>query len=164
MVDLDRFKLINDTYGHLEGDAVLCEAARRMKAAGRCYDSIGRYGGEEFLIVLPGCDQADACAQAERVRESVAASAFADGGAPLRVTCSIGVSCWHGGDADSLTRAADEALYHAKSSGRNRVVAQVAHRIMVMRAGRIVGAVTGAHMNENEIVVLATGVKSGEAA
>jgi diguanylate cyclase (GGDEF)-like protein len=127
MVDLDRFKHINDTYGHLDGDAVLRESARRMKAAGRCYDSIGRYGGEEFLIVLPGCNAADAHAQAERVRESLALAPFAAGSGALDVTCSIGVSCvgvsraTHAG-ADTLIHEADEALYQAKSQGRNRVV------------------------------------------
>jgi two-component system cell cycle response regulator len=134
MVDLDSFKHINDTYGHLDGDDVLREAARRMKAAGRCYDSIGRYGGEEFLIVLPGCDAADACIQAERVRELVAGAPLPAGSAKHHVTCSIGVSSLgvsgrgvsgtlHA-DADSLIREADEALYQAKSQGRNRV----AHR------------------------------------
>jgi diguanylate cyclase (GGDEF)-like protein len=129
MVDLDRFKQINDTYGHLDGDAVLREAARRMKAAGRCYDSIGRYGGEEFLIVLPGCGAADARAQAERVRDSLAGAPFATGTGTLDVTCSIGVSstdvsCAPQADAGTLIREADEALYQAKSQGRNRV----AHR------------------------------------
>jgi diguanylate cyclase (GGDEF)-like protein len=126
MIDLDRFKDINDTYGHLDGDTVLREAARRMKSSGRCYDSIGRYGGEEFLIVLPGCDAVDARAQAERVRESLAEAPVATGRAMLHVTCSIGVSCADTSyapyaDADSLIREADKALYQAKSEGRNRV-------------------------------------------
>ena len=71
MVDLDHFKSINDNYGHFAGDAVLCEAARRMQNAIRQYDSIGRYGGEEFLILLSGCDQETSLSQAERLRKQL---------------------------------------------------------------------------------------------
>jgi len=124
MVDLDRFKNINDTHGHLAGDAVLREIARRMKSAIRRYDAIGRYGGEEFLILLPGCEGEAACVQAERIREAVAASPFPAGADFLPVTCSIGAS-WRGrpsvSDTDSLVREADLALYRAKDRGRNRV-------------------------------------------
>ncbi len=125
MVDLDRFKQINDTHGHMAGDAVLGEAARRMQAAMRQYDAPGRYGGEEFLIVLPGCGARDGYAQAERIRDAFAREPFAAGGEPLAVTCSIGVSSRGAcatGDADRLIREADAALYEAKSLGRNRVV------------------------------------------
>jgi two-component system, cell cycle response regulator len=121
MLDLDRFKNINDAYGHLNGDAVLREAARRLRTAGRRYDSVGRYGGEEFLVVLPGCNLADACSQAERLRETIAGAPFGSDARPLRVTMSVGVSCAHDHDADTLIREADEALYRAKSLGRNRV-------------------------------------------
>ena len=124
LVDLDRFKLINDTHGHLAGDAVLREAARRMKSAVRRYDSIGRYGGEEFLIVLPGCEGEAACVQANRVREALCSSPFDAQGLPLKVTCSIGVSCRGDasvGESDGLVREADVALYLAKDRGRNRV-------------------------------------------
>ena len=126
MVDLDRFKQVNDTHGHMAGDAVLREAARRMKAATRQYDAPGRYGGEEFLIVLPGCNARDAGAQAERIREAFAAAPFPAGAESLVQTCSIGVSSRDvcaPGDADCLIREADEALYVAKNQGRNRVVA-----------------------------------------
>jgi diguanylate cyclase (GGDEF)-like protein len=124
MVDLDHFKQINDAHGHQAGDAVLREASRRMSAATRQYDSPGRYGGEEFLIVLPGCTARAGCAQAERVREAFSLDPFAAGGEPLTVTCSIGVSgrdICTAGDADRLIHEADEALYTAKRSGRNRV-------------------------------------------
>ncbi len=124
LIDLDRFKQINDTYGHQAGDAVLREVARRMKAVVRRYDAIGRYGGEEFLIVLPGCDGDAASAQAERVREAVAASPITAGAGSIAVTSSIGVS-WRGhtcdSDIDGLVREADLALYRAKDAGRNRV-------------------------------------------
>ncbi len=126
MVDLDRFKQVNDTGGHMAGDAVLREAARRMKAVTRHYDSPGRYGGEEFLIVLPGCSAQDARTQAERLREAVAREPFAAAGKLLAVTCSIGVSsrgACGAGDADRLIREADSALYAAKHEGRNRVAA-----------------------------------------
>ena len=124
MADLDRFKLVNDAHGHLAGDAVLREAARRMKSVIRRYDSIGRYGGEEFLIVLPGCDGSAARAQAERFRGALAAEPITAAGQSLRITCSIGVSASTSASAcitDTLVRDADLALYQAKDRGRNRV-------------------------------------------
>jgi two-component system cell cycle response regulator len=121
MADLDRFKSINDTHGHLAGDQVLREAARRMKASMRAYDSIGRYGGEEFLIVLPGCGAADACHQAERLRDAVAGTPFALENLELKVTCSYGLASSEDSLPAALLREADEALYAAKASGRDRV-------------------------------------------
>lgn len=122
MIDLDRFKSVNDTHGHLAGDAVLREAAARMSAVSRRYDGLGRYGGEEFLVVLPGCDRASAVAQAERLRAAIADTPFAVAERALAVTGSIGVA----GDEDccpeELIRKADEALYQAKAQGRNRIV------------------------------------------
>ena len=91
-VDLDHFKGVNDTHGHAAGDAVLRQAAATMRSTLRPYDLIGRYGGEEFVVVLPGCDAAGAQAAAERLRASIAAAAVAVGNATLRVTCSLGVA------------------------------------------------------------------------
>jgi len=122
MADLDRFKLINDTYGHLAGDTVLREGARRLKTTARCYDAVGRYGGEEFLIVLPGCDTTDAAVQAERMRDAMASVPFLTSSHPVPVTLSLGVSCTTQCAPESLIRTADDALYEAKAKGRNRVV------------------------------------------
>ncbi|MBS1858828.1 MAG: diguanylate cyclase [Acidobacteria bacterium] len=122
MVDLDRFKSVNDAHGHLAGDAVLREAARRLQGASRAYDTIGRYGGEEFLVVLPGCGTADALSQAERLRDSIASVPFLFEGSNLRVTASFGLTCTARTPSRDVVRIADEALYEAKASGRNRVV------------------------------------------
>lgn len=122
MVDLDRFKSVNDAHGHLAGDAVLREAARRLQGASRAYDTIGRYGGEEFLVVLPGCGTADALSQAERLRDSIASMPFLFEGSNLRVTASFGLTCTARTPSRDVVRIADEALYEAKASGRNRVV------------------------------------------
>ena len=124
MADLDRFKQINDRHGHLAGDAVLREGARRMKSAIRRYDAIGRYGGEEFLVVLPGCDCQTARTQAERLRTILSAEPPATGSAPITVTCSIGISCRPNPsvhEADDMIREADVALYVAKDKGGDRV-------------------------------------------
>ena len=124
LADLDHFKQINDGHGHMAGDEVLREAAHRMQAGLRRYDSIGRYGGEEFLIVLPGCDAAGAAAQAERMRNAFDSREFRFDGKPIRATCSIGVSWTDLADVaqtELLIRCADEALYLAKHRGRNRV-------------------------------------------
>lgn len=125
MADLDAFKRINDTYGHVAGDAVLKEAARRMSLSVRSYDSIGRYGGEEFLIILPGTDLYSGAAQAERIRAAVASAPYDVGGGDLlHVTCSVGLTSSAAGEmvlSDSLIRQADAALYAAKEQGRNRV-------------------------------------------
>jgi two-component system, cell cycle response regulator len=124
IVDLDHFKNINDTYGHLAGDAVLREAARRMQNSIRQYDSIGRYGGEEFLILFPGCGESEAYAQADRLRKQLAQAEMSVNDTSLRVTASFGVTTALPGEIwteEALIRKADEALYMAKKSGRNRV-------------------------------------------
>jgi diguanylate cyclase (GGDEF)-like protein len=125
MVDLDHFKRINDHLGHQAGDTVLREAARRMASAIRRYDSIGRYGGEEFLVILPGCTSEGALAQAERLRLAVGAEPIDLGRQSVSVTCSLGCACCtdaQSGTSDSLVREADGALYGAKEGGRNRIV------------------------------------------
>ena len=124
-VDLDHFKQVNDTHGHSVGDEVLRQAASTMRLILRPYDLVGRYGGEEFVVVLAGCDTAGARAAAERLRASVAGTAIAVGGLILRVTCSLGIAVGDSGtgwDRDRLLNAADAALYRAKRAGRNRIV------------------------------------------
>jgi two-component system cell cycle response regulator len=125
LADLDRFKSINDTRGHIVGDGVLREAARRMRASSREYDSLGRYGGEEFLLILPGCDGAAAQCQAERMRLEIESSPVELPEGELQVTCSFGVTSVPEGvqaSAQVVLRTADIALYQAKEQGRNRVV------------------------------------------
>ena len=132
LVDLDRFKLINDIHGHQAGDAVLRESAQRMKAALRRYDSVGRYGGEEFLLILPGCRGEMAYGQAERVREAVGAGAVDFAGNQLSISCSIGMAYREAPvpqDAGPLIREADVALYVAKNLGRNQVAAFAAETV-----------------------------------
>ncbi len=122
--DLDHFKSVNDTYGHQTGDAVLRETARQMKASSRNYDSLGRYGGEEFLLILPGCDGNAAECQAQRMRLEVEAHSVSFVGKEISVTCSFGVTSVPGGiraKADEVIKVADEALYAAKQQGRNHV-------------------------------------------
>jgi len=124
MVDLDHFKQVNDTHGHLAGDAVLREAARRMQNSIRQYDSIGRYGGEEFLILLPGCSEEDSYSQADRLRKQLAQIELSVNDTLLRVTASFGVTAALPGESctpEAMIRKADEALYVAKKLGRNRV-------------------------------------------
>ena len=124
MVDLDHFKHINDNHGHLAGDAMLREAARRMQNCVRQYDCIGRYGGEEFLILLPNCGEAESYAQAERLRKQLSQTDVCIEDTSLRITASFGVTAALPGEPwtpEGLVRKADEALYVAKKSGRNRV-------------------------------------------
>ena len=123
MADLDHFKQVNDNYGHLVGDKVLMEVSRRLGTAVRDFDVLGRFGGEEFLIVLKGTPLSTALAVAERVRTHVAAGPISlHGGLKIEATISIGVATRRpDDDADEFIRRADEALYVAKSAGRNCV-------------------------------------------
>jgi diguanylate cyclase (GGDEF)-like protein len=121
--DLDHFKSVNDTHGHLAGDAVLRESAQRIGAAVRSYDSVGRYGGEEFLIILSSCeDDVDMVKQAERIRSQVCAGPVQTTEAEIAITLSLGVaSSSEYQEVEDILRAADAALYRAKRAGRNRV-------------------------------------------
>ena len=126
MFDLDHFKRVNDTYGHPTGDVVLYETAKILQETAREIDMIGRYGGEEFMALLPDTNEEQGRAFAERVRQRVAAHVFRDEATEVRMTVSAGVAAVpHPGveTPGELVRVADAALYQAKRTGRNRVVA-----------------------------------------
>ena len=125
MVDLDHFKKINDEYGHSVGDDALVKTAAALTAALRQHDYVGRYGGEEFLIVLPGLDGDDAKYLAERIREAIANISIYVEGRALKLSASLGLSYYsrtHRMDKEALLKAADAALYEAKNAGRDRLV------------------------------------------
>jgi two-component system, cell cycle response regulator len=137
MADLDHFKDINDTYGHQAGDEVLKETARRMLASFRPYDVVGRYGGEEFLIVVPTSELATAMELADRLRQNISAEpVVASTGFPIPVTLSLGVasSSTERNQPAHLLRLADEALYTAKNAGRNRVESAGASELVGSRS------------------------------
>ena len=122
MIDVDHFKAINDSRGHAAGDTVLRIIASSIAAVVRPYDSVGRCGGEEFLIVAPGCALAETWELAERVRSHVAGCSIMVAGASVQVSLSLGVATGQtGAEMEKLLRAADVALYQAKNAGRNRV-------------------------------------------
>ena len=129
LLDIDYFKPVNDTYGHDVGDAVLKEFATRLQRNIRGVDLACRYGGEEFVVVMPDTDARQANAVAERVRSAMADDAFAAGAAkPLHITVSVGLALNErdGDTPETVTKRADIALYKAKRAGRNRVVATAA--------------------------------------
>lgn len=136
MVDLDHFKSVNDLHGHQVGDAVLREAARRLMACVRPYDGVGRYGGEEFLMVLPGCDHEAIYARAEAFRTAIERPQMCFDNLALALTASFGATLFCPGsplEGSELIRVADEALYEAKRQGRNRVV----YRACIEVSGRV---------------------------
>jgi diguanylate cyclase (GGDEF)-like protein len=125
MLDIDHFKRVNDTHGHLQGDVVLQKVAIHIQKELRSYDIAARYGGEEFVAVLPDTSLKEAFNVADRIRLSVQGMRFAGSLADERITVSLGVAmypspCYE--DIDGLLRAADDALYQAKGQGRNRVI------------------------------------------
>lgn len=125
MLDVDAFKEFNDTYGHPQGDTLLISLARILRSSVRTIDHVGRYGGEEFIIVLPETSRSDAQILAERIRATIAAQLFTVGeGQEVRRTVSIGVAGYpeDAMEADQLIQHADDALYRAKRAGRNCVL------------------------------------------
>ena len=125
MLDIDHFKRINDTYGHPFGDLVIKHVARRLQDATRRYDLIGRFGGEEFIVISPGTTAEEAMLLGERLRTMVSQEPIGDGEKEVAITVSAGFSLARSGDRNSetLLKRADEALYRAKQGGRNRVEA-----------------------------------------
>jgi diguanylate cyclase (GGDEF)-like protein len=124
MLDLDHFKRVNDTFGHDLGDRVLAQVANTIRGVMRSYDVCGRWGGEEFLVIVTDVGSAEELAlTAEKLREAIKANPVVEDGAPMVVTVSIGAYLAQPDeDIDSMIKKADEALYEAKAAGRDRVV------------------------------------------
>jgi diguanylate cyclase (GGDEF)-like protein len=125
LIDVDHFKQVNDVYGHLAGDEVLKQLARRLDSSAQASDVVCRYGGEEFLLLLVGMDLQGALSRADALRQQVEHKGIDWESTVLHVTVSAGVALFptHGTHPDALIQAADLALYRAKSLGRNRVMA-----------------------------------------
>jgi diguanylate cyclase (GGDEF)-like protein len=124
MVDIDRFKKVNDTFGHLEGDKVLCEIASLLKGSVRKKDTVARYGGEEFVLILPGAGLEESAMIAERIRRLVENTPVQIGQGQINLTVSLGISNFpihRPNSKEELIKMADQALYEAKEGGRNRV-------------------------------------------
>ena len=141
MGDLDHFKAVNDTFGHAAGDAVLKEAARRMKSCVRPYDSLGRVGGEEFLCVLPECTTAVGYTVAQRIGAALSQTPIVTPSGPVPVTISLGVAATEQtGEttAEGLVRAADAALYRAKAAGRARAALATPVDFVLRRSGELI--------------------------
>jgi len=130
VVDIDNFKTVNDSFGHNAGDTVLREVARRLAESARVEDVVGRWGGEEFIVILPHCDLDGAVIVSERIRRAVAASPVCSDGLVIPVTVSIGCT---GGVDERLIERADAALYAAKKAGRNRTVMLEAQTPAILR-------------------------------
>lgn len=124
IMDIDHFKHVNDTYGHLQGDIVLQKVALHLQKELRSYDTAARYGGEEFISILPDASLTEAAFVAERIRTSIQALTFREPLSALNLTVSLGVATFgthHCSTVDDFIKLADDALYRAKTSGRNRV-------------------------------------------
>jgi diguanylate cyclase (GGDEF)-like protein len=123
LADIDNFKRVNDTHGHLTGDAVLRTLAAEMRQQVRESDFVGRFGGEEFAILLTGTTATEACRVAERIRRGAGVARVLAKDVTVGATVSIGVAVLgsHGGDLGELLESADKALYRAKRTGRDRV-------------------------------------------
>ncbi|MFA5939341.1 MAG: GGDEF domain-containing protein [Sinimarinibacterium sp.] len=136
MADLDHFKTLNDTYGHMAGDEVLKAFAKLLVARFRRSDICCRYGGEEFLVLMPGTDEEAALQRVEQVRRALEDLSILWGGATMKITASFGVAVFpaHGATAPALIAAADAALYAAKRSGRNRVLSRSVCEAATIRA------------------------------
>jgi two-component system, cell cycle response regulator len=133
MIDIDHFKEVNDTHGHLVGDDVLKEVAKRLLASVRPYDGVGRYGGEEFIVVLPGCDENSIQTRGEAMRLAISTEPVPSQGGRLTITASFGATVFtppEEVEVSDLIRAADDALYEAKRSGRNCLNYKVATRVL----------------------------------
>ena len=122
LLDIDHFKKINDSFGHPAGDLVLCAFADRLRAELRSSDIAGRWGGEEFLVIMPRTDLGGALEVAERLRRATATSPLVDGVHSISATVSGGCVLGRGEEADALLQSVDTCLYGAKASGRNRIV------------------------------------------
>lgn len=123
MMDLDHFKHVNDTHGHVVGDRVLAECADRVRRALRKYDVLGRYGGEEFLLIFPDTALHDAAMVCDRIRDEIDCNPFIFEDCEIKLTISFGVAAYEEGmNIEKLVCAADDALYRAKEWGRNKVV------------------------------------------
>ena len=124
MLDIDHFKLVNDSFGHLQGDVVLQKVALQLQKELRSYDCAARYGGEEFVAILPDSSLKEAVFVADRIRLAVQGTRFNGQLAKLGLTVSLGVACFsqeHSPSVDAFIKLADDALYRAKNNGRNRV-------------------------------------------